>query len=93
MVCGGLYILVGLSGTALTSLFAALPSVFIAVLAGLALMSAFATGLYGVFKDSGNMDAGVIAFLATASGMEFLGLGAPFWGLAFGTLAFVVLKK
>ena len=56
-------------------------------------MSAFATGLYGVFKDSGNMDAGVIAFLATASGMEFLGLGAPFWGLAFGTLAFVVLKK
>lgn len=93
MVCGGLYILVGLSGTALTSLFAALPSVFIAVLAGLALMSAFATGLYGVFKDSDNMDAGVIAFLATASGMEFLGLGAPFWGLAFGTLAYFILKK
>ena len=81
------------SGTALTSLFAALPAVFISVLAGLALMSAFATGLYGVCKDSDNMDAGIIAFLATASGMEFLGLGAPFWGLAFGSLAYFILKK
>lgn len=93
LACGGLYILVGLSGTTLTSLFAALPAVFIAVLAGLALMSAFTAGLYGVFKDSGNMEAGIIAFLATASGMELLGLGAPFWGLAFGSLAYFILKK
>ncbi|MFT4300770.1 MAG: benzoate/H(+) symporter BenE family transporter [Desulfovibrio sp.] len=93
LACGGLYILVGLSGTTLTSLFAALPAVFIAVLAGLALMSAFTAGLYGVFKDSDNMEAGVIAFLATASGMELLGLGAPFWGLAFGSLAYFILKK
>ena len=63
------------------------------MLAGLALLSAFTTGFYGIFRDSDNMEAGIIAFLATASGMELLGLGAPFWGLVFGAVACLVLKK
>jgi len=93
LACGGLYVLIGLFGTTLTSLFAALPPAFIAMLAGLALLSAFTTGFYGIFRDSDNMEAGIIAFLATASGMELLGLGAPFWGLVFGAVACLVLKK
>lgn len=93
LACGGLYVLIGLFGTTLTSLFAALPPAFIAILAGLALLSAFTTGFYGIFRDSDNMEAGIIAFLATASGMELLGLGAPFWGLVFGAVACLVLKK
>ena len=93
IVCGGLYIIVGMFGTTLMSLFAALPAVFIAALAGLALLGAFTAGISGVFNDNANMEAGIIAFLATASGMEFLGLGAPFWGLVFGTATYLVLKK
>ncbi len=93
IACGGLYILIGMFGTTLISLFAALPPVFIAVLAGLALISAFTTGFTGIFKDAANIDAGIVAFLATASGMEFLGLGAPFWGLVLGTLSYLVLKR
>lgn len=93
LACGGLYVLIGLFGTTLTSLFAALPPACIAMLAGLALLSAFTTGFYGIFRDSDNMEAGIIAFLATASGMELLGLGAPFWGLVFGAVACLVLKK
>ena len=92
LCCGGLYILVGLSGATITSLFASLPAIFIAVLAGLALIGAFTTGLTGMFADRENLESGIIAFLATASGMEFLGLGAPFWGLALGALSFFVLK-
>lgn len=93
VVCGALYIVVGLFGTTLITLFASLPTVFIAVLAGLALLSAFTTGITGVVKDSDNLEAGVIAFLATASGIEFLGLGSPFWGLVLGGLTYLVLKK
>ena len=92
LCCGGLYILFGLFGMTITSLFASLPAIFIAVLAGLALVGAFTSGLAGMFADRENLESGVIAFLATASGMAFLGLGAPFWGLALGTLSFFALK-
>lgn len=93
MLCGGLYVLVGLFGTTVTALFSSLPAVFIAVLAGLALISAFTTGFVGVVRDGDNLEAGIIAFLATASGMTFLGLGAPFWGLVFGGAACAVLRR
>lgn len=93
VICGALYIVTGLLGTTLITLFASLPAVFIAVLAGLALVGAFSTGLVGVVKDGENLEAGIISFLATASGMNFLGLGAPFWGLILGGLTCIVLKK
>lgn len=89
--CGGLYIVAGVLGSTIISLFSALPQTFVAVLAGLALISAFTAGFMGIFKDSDNIEAGIFAFLATASGMDFLGLGSPFWGLLFGGLMFAVL--
>jgi len=89
--CGALYIVAGVLGSTITSLFSALPPTFVAVLAGLALISAFTTGFMGIFKDSDNMEAGIFAFLATASGMNFMGLGAPFWGLLFGGAMYAVL--
>ncbi len=93
IMCGVFYICVGMFGTTLISLFAALPPVFISVLAGLALVGAFITGFTGIFRDSENIEAGIISFLATASGMSLLGLGAPFWGLVIGTAAYLVLKR
>ena len=81
----------GYIGSTITSLFIALPPTFVVILAGLALISAFTTGFMGIFKDSDNIEAGIFAFLATASGMDFLGLGAPFWGLLFGGIMFLVL--
>ena len=89
--CGALYLVAGVLGSTITSLFTALPPTFVAVLAGLALISAFTTGFMGIFKDSDNIEAGIFAFLATASGMDFLGLGAPCWGLLFGGAMFLVL--
>lgn len=93
VLCGSIYIIAGFFGTTITMLFASLPVVFVSVLAGLALISAFTGGLLGAVKESDSLEAGIIAFLATASGMEFLGLGAPFWGLVLGCLAFFVLRK
>ena len=93
IISGILYIIIGVFGTTLTVLFASLPPVFIAVLAGLALIGAFTTGIAGVVYDSENLEAGIITFLVTASGMELLGLGSAFWGLLFGGFAWMILKK
>jgi len=38
-------------------------------------------------------EASVITFLATASGMSFLGLGSAFWGVIIGGFAYLVLNK
>ena len=80
-------------GTTVNRLFASLPLVLVAVLAGLALIGAFTTGLMGLADDRENLESGIVALLATASGIEFLGLGAPFWGLALGALSCLLLKK
>ncbi len=92
LASGAFYLVVGTFGSSLITLFAALPSVFISTLAGLALLGAFASGISGVVNDSQNLEAGTVTFLATASGVTFLGLGPAFWGLVAGGLSTVILR-
>ena len=61
------------------------------VLAGLALIGAITTNLAGVMQETEQREAAVITFLATASGMTFLGLGSAFWGVVIGSCAYAVL--
>jgi benzoate membrane transport protein len=91
IACGLFYILIGTFGGTLALLFSSLPKELIAALAGLALIGAITNGLVGVIQDEAHRDAGIITFLVTASGMSFLGLGAAFWGLAIGYVAYVLL--
>jgi benzoate membrane transport protein len=93
IACGVIYILIGTFGGALALLFSSLPKELIATLAGLALVGAITTGLVGTVADGQHRDASVLTFLVTASGMSFLGLGAAFWGLVIGGLAYLVLHK
>ncbi|MBQ0957946.1 benzoate/H(+) symporter BenE family transporter [Ideonella sp. 4Y11] len=93
IACGLIYIVIGLFGGALALLFRSLPAEMIAALAGLALIGAITTGLTGIVQDDKHRDASVITFLVTASGMSFLGLGAAFWGLVIGGLAYLVLHR
>ncbi|WP_133309069.1 benzoate/H(+) symporter BenE family transporter [Piscinibacter terrae] len=93
IACGLIYIVIGTFGGALALLFSSLPKELIAALAGLALIGAITTGMVGVVNDEKNRDASVVTFLVTASGMSFLGLGAAFWGLVIGGLAYLVLHK
>lgn len=90
---GLFYLIIGVFGATITVLFASLPEAFIAVLAGLALIGAFSAGITGIVHDAENLEAGIITFLATASGIELLGLGPAFWGLCFGGAAWLVLRK
>jgi benzoate membrane transport protein len=44
-------------------------------------------------KNESHRDAALITFLATASGMHFLGLSSVFWGICIGVIAHLVLTK
>ncbi|AUT63713.1 benzoate transporter [Paraburkholderia terrae] len=93
-IANGLFYLIGgaFAGT-VVMLFAALPNAFVAVLAGLALLGAIATNIVGLVQDDAHREASFITFIATASNMSFLGLGAAFWGIVLGTLAHLVLGR
>lgn len=92
IACGVFYIMVGAFGATLAALFAALPKELIAAIAGLALFGAIMNGLATAMHDEKNRESALITFLATASGVSFLGLGAAFWGLAAGVLAHAILS-
>ncbi|GGU48709.1 transport related membrane protein [Pseudomonas laurentiana] len=92
-VCGGaLYLLLGVFGATLVSLFSAFPAALIAALAGLALFGAIGGALAGAMSVPADREAALITFLVTASGMSFLGLSAAFWGLIFGLFAHLLLN-
>lgn len=84
---GIFYIVMGIFGATLASVFTALPKELIISLAGLALFGAISTGLTGAMADEKQREAALITFLVTASGMNFLGMASVFWGLIFGLAA------
>jgi benzoate membrane transport protein len=88
---GAFYLLAGLCGGSIVMLFAAMPKELIVCLAGLALLGAIAASLGGVMAAEDHREASLITFLATASGMTFLGLGSAFWGIVIGMAACRIL--
>ena len=93
MANGVFYIIGGAMAATIVALFASLPRELVAVLAGLALLGAITSNLMGAIEDEQHREASVITFLATASGMSFLGLGSAFWGILIGLFAYLVLKR
>ncbi|MBP2983249.1 benzoate/H(+) symporter BenE, partial [Acinetobacter baumannii] len=73
---GIFYILGGLFAGSIVMLFSLLPKELVAALAGLALLGAIATNISVAMKNDGQRDAALITFLASASGMHFLGLSS-----------------
>lgn len=90
---GIFYILGGLFAGSIVMLFSLLPKELVAALAGLALLGAIATNISMAMKNDAQRDAALITFLATASGMHFLGLSSVFWGICIGVIAHLVLSK
>ncbi|WP_347018635.1 benzoate/H(+) symporter BenE [Acinetobacter calcoaceticus] len=88
---GIFYILGGLFAGSIVMLFSLLPKELVAALAGLALLGAIATNISVAMKNDSQRDAALITFLATASGMHFLGLSSVFWGIYIGVIAHFIL--
>ncbi len=93
-IANGLFYIVGaLFAASIVLLFTALPQVFIAVLAGLALVGAILSNIAIAVQDDAHREASVLTFIATASGMTFLGLGSAFWGVVIGAVAYLVFNR
>ena len=58
-----------------------------AVFAGLALFGTIANALAHSLKDISTREPAFITFLVTASGFSMWGIGAAFWGLVAGAVA------
>ncbi|HAV44400.1 MULTISPECIES: benzoate/H(+) symporter BenE family transporter [unclassified Halomonas] len=93
-VANGVFYLVGgiFAGT-IVALFTSLPSEFVAVLAGLALIGAISSNISAFAAEKSHLEASVMTFIATASGISFLGLGSAFWGVIVGALAYNLLHR
>lgn len=86
--CAGFcYLLTGLLGATMASLFAALPQPLIMAIAGLALLGTLGQSLQQALQLERDREAAIITFLVTASGVTGFGIGSAFWGLLAGSLA------
>lgn len=84
MWAGLFYLLTGIFGATVVSIFAAFPHALIVSIAGLALLGTIGNGLAGALHDEREREAALITFLVTASGLAMFGIGSGFWGLLFG---------
>ncbi len=92
-VSGIFYILLGLFGATVTTVFMAFPQPLIFAIAGLALFGTIASSLVGALSIEAEREAALITFLVTASGLSLFGVGAAFWGLVAGIISLIILKS
>ncbi|MCE8005204.1 benzoate/H(+) symporter BenE family transporter [Billgrantia ethanolica] len=93
-VANGVFYLFGaLFSGSIVLLFTSLPVTFVALLAGLALIGAISGNLSAAAAEKQHLEASIITFLATASGMSLFGLGSAFWGVAIGCAAYLILHR
>ncbi len=81
------------SGASLAAAFiAAAPPILIQAVAGLALFSSLAGALAGALAEEEARLPAILTFVATASGVTILGVGAPFWGILGGLVLLFLLR-
>ena len=83
VVFGVLMLLFGLFSPLAIGFALGLPTAFIAVLGGLAMLRVLQTAFTAAFSQGFPLSA-LIAFLVTLSDLTIAGVGAAFWGLVFG---------
>jgi benzoate membrane transport protein len=81
---GVFYLLTGILGATVASLFTALPPALVAAIAGIALLGTIGNSLSGALLNDKERDAALLTFLVTASGLTLHGIGSAFWGLLLG---------
>jgi len=90
---GGFYLLTGLFGSTIASLFAAFPAALVMAIAGLALLSTIGNSLSAALAEPSDREAALLTFLVTASGLNLRGISSAFWGLCIGLIAYYAQKS
>ncbi len=82
------YGLIGLMAASFVHILGSLPKDLITAIAGLALFSPLMGGVSAMMKDPRDVEAALVTFLVTASGLSIMGVGSAFWGLVAGLVLF-----
>jgi benzoate membrane transport protein len=82
----------GLLAPFFTRLLLATPPVFIATLAGLAMLRVLQTAFVASFRERFTFGA-LVCFLVTVADVPIFRIGAPFWGLVFGYAVSRLLER
>ncbi|MBU6489114.1 MAG: benzoate/H(+) symporter BenE family transporter [Burkholderiales bacterium] len=89
--CGLFYLVAGIFGATIASLFAALPKALVVSVAALALFGSIMSGLTNAMSNVREREAALVTFMVTASGLTLLSIGSAFWGLVAGVITQVIL--
>ncbi len=87
------YLIAGVFGASIVTLFAILPGALIMGVAGIALFGTIGASLHAALHDEHQREAALLTFLVTASGLSLLGVGSAFWGLVVGVLVMMCYQK
>ncbi|MCQ4118125.1 benzoate/H(+) symporter BenE family transporter [Rhodococcus tibetensis] len=85
IVCGILAMVVGVFAPVFVQLMLATPAAFVATLGGLAMLKALQGSFVAAFGGRFTLGA-LVTFLVTVSSVQYLNIGAAFWGLLAGLL-------
>lgn len=87
-----IYIIFAVFGASLVAIFAVLPPVLIALVAGLALMAPFINAISLALASEKDRLAAIVTFIVTASGIAFFDVGSAFWALVAGLFVIATEK-
>ncbi len=85
------YIITGVFGATVATLFAGLPLALIHAISGLALTGAIMSALSNAMVEPIGREGALVAFMCTAANFTLFNVGAPFWGLVFGVLTHFIM--
>ncbi len=89
---GCFYCLGGLFAGSIVDFLILLPTAVIALLAGLALLPAIQKFMTDMLAGD-DVQAGLLTFLFTTSGMTMFGIGSAFWGVLIGLSAAFIMRS
>lgn len=92
IIAGLCWLIIGVLGATVVSLFFAFPKELILALAGLALFSTIGSSLKVALDDETQREPSIVTLLVSSSGLTFFGIGAAFWGLVAGVTASLLLN-
>ncbi len=79
-----IYVALGFFAGTVVDLLLAAPPLLVTAIAGLGLLGPLMSAVPAMVQERSDVEAALIAFLVTASGISLLGIGSAFWGLAAG---------
>lgn len=93
-ICAGVgYLLLGVFGGSVVSLFEHIPHYLTVFLAGFALLPTLQANVLAMMQKEEHRFGALLTFLCCASGISLFGIGAAIWGLLLGTIFIVVNSR